>query len=75
MSDMPTYKIKVKAGTAKDAKKAAKEKCKKDGCDVRGCNMPQSLSEGEWEVEVIVAEAPKKKAKPKLKAVEKSDED
>lgn len=78
MSDMPTYKIKVKAGTAKDAKKAAKDKARKDGCDVRGALMPQSLSEGEWEVAVIVTEAPKKTLKsvltPKKKPSKKKED-
>jgi hypothetical protein len=63
MSDMPTHKVKVKAATADEASKAAKDKCRKDGCEVHGSNMPQSLSEGEWEVEVIVTEAPKKTLK------------
>ena len=72
---MPTHKIKVKAATADEARKLAKDKARKDGCTIAAIATPSLLSEGEWEVEVIVAEAPKKKAKPKLKAVKKSDED
>ena len=74
MSDMPTHKVKIKADTADDASKAAKDKCRKDGCDVRGALMPQLLSEGEWEVEVIIAED-KPKKKSKLKIVKESDKE
>jgi len=78
MSDMPTCKVKVNAATADEASKAAKDKCRKDGCDVRGALMPASLSEGEWEVAVIVTEMPKSlksDKKTKLEAVPESDED
>ena len=79
MSDMPTCKMKVKADTADEATKAAKEKCRKEGCDGRGALMPQLLSEGQWEVEVIVVEPPKKtiksilKPKPKKKTSKKEE--
>jgi len=71
MSDMPTHKVKVKAATADEASKAAKDKCRKDGCDVRGAEMPILLSEGEWEVKVTVIEAPKKTLKSILKPKKK----
>ena len=74
MSDMPTHKVKIKADTVDEASKAARDKCRKDGCDVRGALMPQLLSEGEWEVEVIIAED-KPKKKSKLKIVKESDKE
>ena len=63
MSDMQTKKVKIKADTADEATAAAKKKVRDSGGDVRGALMPSLLSEGEWEVEVLVGDAPKPPAK------------
>ena len=78
MSDMPIYKLKVKAATADEASLIAQDKARKDGCDVYGAEMPILLSEGEWEVPITVAEAPKKTLKsiltPKKKPSKKKED-
>lgn len=70
MSDIQTKKVKIEADTADEATAAAKKKTRDGGGDVRGALMPILLSEGEWEVEVLVAPrayAEPKREKPPLK--------
>ena len=77
---MSTSKIKrtVKAGSSREASKAARIEAQKDGYTVLGAANPTETSSGNWEVEVMIEGEEKKTLKsvltPKKKPSKKKED-